>query len=266
MLTNWTLTWCIWHQLNLTCISKRENLVQHIERSLHRLLVISPAERWHWEGARAGTPGSYWGQSQREGAGSPEGPIRTDQRDRPRKGTAQEGGGHPAFQSSNVWHGEVLCRNTGVWKNTCSYHVWVSLSCDHCLSKSVWNVTVHVLLILGIILLDGFFPPLWSLQAVFFFFPTTVFVFALQVRSSDATWSDTRRNLRKDHRWESASLLEREEKEKLFNEHVEALAKKKKEHFRQLLDETSMVRSEKTGQKKVPEVILYAIFIIRYIW
>lgn len=171
MLTNWTLTWCIWHQLNLTCISKRENLVQHIERSLHRLLVISPAERWHWEGARAGTPGSYWGQSQREGAGGPEGSIRTDQRDRPRKGTAQEGGGHPAFQSSNVWHGEVLCRNTGVWKNTCSYHVWVSLSCDHCLSKSVWNVTVHVLLILGIILLDGFFPPLWSLQAVFFFFP-----------------------------------------------------------------------------------------------
>jgi len=69
-----------------------------------------------------------------------------------------------------------------------------------------------------------------------------------QVRSSDATWSDTRRNLRKDHRWESASLLEREDKEKLFNEHVEALAKKKKEHFRQLLDETSMVKS-----KKVPK-------------
>ena len=65
----------------------------------------------------------------------------------------------------------------------------------------------------------------------------------MQVRSSDAAWSDTRRNLRKDHRWESASLLEREEKEKLFNEHVEALAKKKKEHFRQLLDETSMVRT-----------------------
>lgn len=63
-----------------------------------------------------------------------------------------------------------------------------------------------------------------------------------QVRSSDAAWSDTRRNLRKDHRWESASLLEREEKEKLFNEHVEALSKKKKELFRQLLDETSMVR------------------------
>ncbi|KAM6984209.1 transcription elongation regulator 1-like isoform 1-T1 [Tautogolabrus adspersus] len=74
------------------------------------------------------------------------------------------------------------------------------------------------------------------------------------VRSSDAAWSDTRRNLRKDHRWESASLLEREEKEKLFNEHVEALAKKKKEHFRQLLDETSMITLTTTW-KEVKKVI-----------
>lgn len=64
-----------------------------------------------------------------------------------------------------------------------------------------------------------------------------------QVRSSDVSWSDTRRTLRKDHRWESGSLLEREEKEKLFNEHIEALTKKKREHFRQLLDETSAVRA-----------------------
>ncbi|CAL8365403.1 unnamed protein product [Lota lota] len=74
------------------------------------------------------------------------------------------------------------------------------------------------------------------------------------VRSSDAVWSDTRRNLRKDHRWESASLLEREEKEKLFNEHVEALAKKKKEHFRQLLDETSMITLTTTW-KEVKKII-----------
>ncbi|XP_029924126.1 transcription elongation regulator 1 isoform X1 [Myripristis murdjan] len=74
------------------------------------------------------------------------------------------------------------------------------------------------------------------------------------VRSSDATWSDTRRNLRKDHRWESASLLEREEKEKLFNEHIEALAKKKKEHFRQLLDETSMITLTTTW-KEVKKII-----------
>lgn len=64
----------------------------------------------------------------------------------------------------------------------------------------------------------------------------------LQVRSTDVSWAETRRNLRKDHRWESASLLERDDKEKLFNEHVEALTKKKKEHFRLLLDETAVVR------------------------
>ncbi|XP_067084952.1 transcription elongation regulator 1 isoform X2 [Osmerus mordax] len=74
------------------------------------------------------------------------------------------------------------------------------------------------------------------------------------VRSSDASWSDTRRNLRKDHRWECASLLERDEKEKLFNEHVEALTKKKKEHFRQLLDETSMITLT-TSWKEVKKII-----------
>uniref|UniRef100_A0A8C7SM93 Transcription elongation regulator 1 n=1 Tax=Oncorhynchus mykiss TaxID=8022 RepID=A0A8C7SM93_ONCMY len=74
------------------------------------------------------------------------------------------------------------------------------------------------------------------------------------VRSSDASWSDTRRNLRKDHRWESASLLERDEKEKLFNEHVEALSKKKKENFRQLLDETVMITLTTTW-KEVKKII-----------
>uniref|UniRef100_A0A3B4B5Y7 Transcription elongation regulator 1 n=1 Tax=Periophthalmus magnuspinnatus TaxID=409849 RepID=A0A3B4B5Y7_9GOBI len=78
------------------------------------------------------------------------------------------------------------------------------------------------------------------------------------VRSSDATWSDTRRNLRKDHRWECASLLEREEKEKLFNEHVEALAKKKKTQFRQLLDETNMVREVKKVIKEDPRCIKFS--------
>ncbi|XP_077052122.1 transcription elongation regulator 1 isoform X2 [Siphateles boraxobius] len=74
------------------------------------------------------------------------------------------------------------------------------------------------------------------------------------VRSTDASWSETRRNLRKDHRWESSSLLERHEKEKLFEEHVEALTKRKKEHFRQLLDETSMITLTTTW-KEVKKII-----------
>uniref|UniRef100_W5MS97 Transcription elongation regulator 1 n=1 Tax=Lepisosteus oculatus TaxID=7918 RepID=W5MS97_LEPOC len=74
------------------------------------------------------------------------------------------------------------------------------------------------------------------------------------VRSSDVSWSDTRRTLRKDHRWESASLLERDEKEKLFNEHIESLTKKKKEHFRQLLDETTSITLTTTW-KEVKKII-----------
>ncbi|CAJ0962397.1 unnamed protein product [Ranitomeya imitator] len=69
------------------------------------------------------------------------------------------------------------------------------------------------------------------------------------VRSSDVSWSDTRRTLRKDHRWESGSLLEREEKEKLFNEHIDALTKKKREHFRQLLDETYTITLTSTWKE-----------------
>ncbi|XP_030649641.1 transcription elongation regulator 1 [Chanos chanos] len=74
------------------------------------------------------------------------------------------------------------------------------------------------------------------------------------VRSTDATWSDTRRSLRKDHRWESAALLERHEKEKLFEEHVEALTKRKKEQFRQLLDETTSITLTTTW-KEVKKLI-----------
>lgn len=74
------------------------------------------------------------------------------------------------------------------------------------------------------------------------------------VRSTDTSWSETRRNLRKDHRWETSSLLERHEKEKLFEDHLEALTKRKKEHFRQLLDETPMITLT-TAWKEVKKII-----------
>lgn len=47
--------------------------------------------------------------------------------------------------------------------------------------------------------------------------------------------------LRKDHRWDMAELLERDEKEKIFEEHIENLYKKNKEMFHKLLDETTEV-------------------------
>ncbi|KAI5741424.1 hypothetical protein M8J76_013512 [Diaphorina citri] len=52
-----------------------------------------------------------------------------------------------------------------------------------------------------------------------------------QVRNSELTWREAKRQLRKDHRWDSADLLDRDEKEKLFNEHIEELTKKKREKF-----------------------------------
>uniref|UniRef100_A0A069DXB0 Putative transcription factor n=1 Tax=Panstrongylus megistus TaxID=65343 RepID=A0A069DXB0_9HEMI len=59
------------------------------------------------------------------------------------------------------------------------------------------------------------------------------------VRNCELGWREAKRQLRKDHRWELASLLDREEKEKLFNSHIEQLTLKKKEKFRELLNETS---------------------------
>lgn len=66
-------------------------------------------------------------------------------------------------------------------------------------------------------------------------------VVTLQVRQADMGWREAKRMLRKDHRWELAELLDRDEREKLFNEHVEQLSKKKREKFRELLDECESV-------------------------
>ncbi|XP_047361394.1 transcription elongation regulator 1 isoform X2 [Vespa velutina] len=57
------------------------------------------------------------------------------------------------------------------------------------------------------------------------------------VRNGDLAWREAKRQLRKDHRWELAESLDREEKERLFNEHIEQLGRKKRDKFREVLDE-----------------------------
>lgn len=74
------------------------------------------------------------------------------------------------------------------------------------------------------------------------------------VRSADVSWRDTRKALRKDHRWEMAEHIDREEKEKLFEDHIENLSKKSKEMFHKLLDETHEVTLTSTW-KEVKKVI-----------
>lgn len=58
------------------------------------------------------------------------------------------------------------------------------------------------------------------------------------VRNADVSWREAKKTLKKDHRWELVETLDRDEREKLFNEHIDCLFKKKREKFRELLDET----------------------------
>ena len=70
-------------------------------------------------------------------------------------------------------------------------------------------------------------------------------VYALQVRNADVGWKETKKTLRKDHRWGMADALSKSDKEALFKQHIENLNRRKKEQFRKLLDETHEVLSHK---------------------
>ncbi|XP_075146736.1 uncharacterized protein LOC142221089 isoform X2 [Haematobia irritans] len=59
------------------------------------------------------------------------------------------------------------------------------------------------------------------------------------VRNPDFTWKEVKRQLRKDHRWELVEFLDRDDRERIFNEHIDSLMKKKREKFREMLDEIS---------------------------
>ena len=61
------------------------------------------------------------------------------------------------------------------------------------------------------------------------------------VRNCDISWREAKKTIKKDHRWELVDSLDREEREKLFNAHIDSLFKKKREKFRELLDETKEI-------------------------
>lgn len=83
------------------------------------------------------------------------------------------------------------------------------------------------------------------------------------MRNADTSWRETRKQLRKDSRWDLVEGLEREAKEKLFEEHIENLAKKSKEMFHKLLDETtefSLTSTWKEVKKLIKEDPRYSKF------
>lgn len=74
------------------------------------------------------------------------------------------------------------------------------------------------------------------------------------VRTGEPTWREAKRLLRKDHRWDLADLLDREEKERLFDTHMEQLNKKKRDKFREMLDDLQQVTLT-SSWKEVKKII-----------
>jgi transcription elongation regulator 1 len=69
------------------------------------------------------------------------------------------------------------------------------------------------------------------------------------VRTADAEWKETKKTLRKDPRWEQD--IDRDEKERLFEEHVNLLEKKRKMAFHALLSEHCTLTSTWKEVKKI---------------
>jgi transcription elongation regulator 1 len=57
------------------------------------------------------------------------------------------------------------------------------------------------------------------------------------VRNPDLTWKEVKKLLKKDHRYDAVEDLDRDERERLFIEHIHLLTKKKRDKFREMLDE-----------------------------
>uniref|UniRef100_A0A2A4K6J8 Transcription elongation regulator 1 n=1 Tax=Heliothis virescens TaxID=7102 RepID=A0A2A4K6J8_HELVI len=57
------------------------------------------------------------------------------------------------------------------------------------------------------------------------------------VRNPDLSWRDAKKQLKKDHRYSLAELLTKDDKERLFMQHTSALASKRRDKLRALLNE-----------------------------
>lgn len=64
------------------------------------------------------------------------------------------------------------------------------------------------------------------------------------VRKSDLTWKEAKKLLKKDGRWEIVENLDRETRDRLFADHISSLNKKKRDNFREMLDEIPEIGQE----------------------
>lgn len=61
-----------------------------------------------------------------------------------------------------------------------------------------------------------------------------------QIKNTEISWHDAKKQLRKDDRYQNADLLDKETKERLFYDHVNSLDRKKRDAFYQVFCETLM--------------------------
>ena len=83
------------------------------------------------------------------------------------------------------------------------------------------------------------------------------------VRNADLTWKEVKKQLKKDHRYELVENLEREEREKLFNDHINLLSKKKRDKFREMLEEIGsleLTSSWKETKRQIREDLRFLKF------
>ncbi|XP_075262785.1 transcription elongation regulator 1-like [Convolutriloba macropyga] len=91
------------------------------------------------------------------------------------------------------------------------------------------------------------------------------------IKDSEMTWKNGKRQMKKDHRWaggglddkDGSGLLSREDKEQLFNEHIEQLGEKRKQQFREMLDQSegiTFTTGWRDARRKVKEDPRYEKF------
>jgi transcription elongation regulator 1 len=73
--------------------------------------------------------------------------------------------------------------------------------------------------------------------------------------SSELSWKEAKRLLKKDARWDYCKVLEKEHKQTLFEEHMNKFRAKKREMFYQLLDETAGIVLKTTTWKEAKKLI-----------
>lgn len=74
------------------------------------------------------------------------------------------------------------------------------------------------------------------------------------VRSTELPWKEVKKIIKKDSRYDLCDALSKDEREKLYNEHIDELAKKKREKFREMLNELPNIKAS-TSWKEVKKLV-----------